>query len=685
MIEVIVSGLAARKVRTLLTAAAVALGVAMISGTFVLMDTTTSAYSQIFNSAYAHTDAAVVAKTPFGATGATKTALPAGLITQIRALPEVQRAHGYIDAHAQLTDAAGTAIGKSSEAATLFGLATDDLDAMNPLTLVRGTWPHGAGQSIVDEATAKANHIGVGATVGLVARTALERYRVVGIFRFAGAQTLGPTQFVALDLPVAQRIFDKQAMVDEIDVAARPDVSAAELIAAIRNITPLTAKVSTAADQAQAATSDVGEQYRPLRYVLLGFGAISLLIGSFIIFNTLSITVAQRTRELATLRTLGASRWQILASILLEGALIGVAASLAGLGVGLGIAKGLYALLASSGIDLPTAGTVLQARTVAVSLAAGITVTLAASLAPALRAMRIVPVVAIRQGHVPPSGRRHRADRIITLALAGLGVGALTPAIVLDGLPATTRLLLLAAGAALLLAGVAGASRWAIAPLAAVIGKPIEALTRTAGELARENTARNPGRTASTAAALTVGVALIVFVAVLAQGLRHSTGASIRNQVSADYVVTAQRDLLSPDVQHTLRAAGISSAGVRSGTVHVAGSNQTMTGVLPADIARFYHFTWTNGSTAASLSTLDATGVLLADDFAVRHHLAIGSTLTTQTTVGTTLHLTVRGIYTGPKLSPLLGAMTVTTSLFDTAFTTPGDRLVYVNIASDGG
>ena len=222
MIDVVLRGLWSRKRRAALTAVSVVLGVAMICGTFVLMDTVMSAYSDIFRTAYVHTDAVVVAESPFGAVGATKQPVSASLLGRIRALPETRTAHGYLDAHAQLTDASGTAIGESSEEASVFGLPTGELDAMNPLSLVRGTWPTGTHDIIVDEATATTNHLRVGTTVGLVARKPLERYRVAGIFRFAGAVTLGPTQFIAVDLAVAQRIFDKQRLLDEIDVAARP-------------------------------------------------------------------------------------------------------------------------------------------------------------------------------------------------------------------------------------------------------------------------------------------------------------------------------------------------------------------------------------------------------------------------------------------------------------------------------
>lgn len=515
-----------------------------------------------------------------------------------------------------------------------------------------------------------------------MARKPLERFRVTGIFRFAGATALGPTQFAAVDLAVAQRIFGKQAWFDEIDVAARPGVPVSRLVAAIRGIAPPGVQVNTAAQQASTATSDVGGQFTPLRYVLLAFGTITLFVGSFVIFGTLSITVAQRTWQLATLRILGASRRQALASVLAEGTIIGAVSSLAGLGAGIGAAKGLSALLGASGIALPAGGTVLTWRTAGVSLSAGIAVTLAASAAPALRATRIAPIAAIPDGIAPRPGSRPRRIAV-TAAAAVFGAGALVPAAVLSGLPVTSRLLL-AGGALVLFTGVAGASRWIIGPLAAAIEKPVDRFTRGTGELAREQTRQNPVRIATAAAALTVGVALIAFGAIMAQGLQASTGTSIRQQVAADYVITPQSDVLAPDVQHALAAAGIRSASVRAGTVHAFGTSQTMTGVSPAGIAGLYRFGWTGGPGSTALASLDAGGALVASDFAAAHHLKPGTLITAETTAGTTLRLIVRGVYAEPRLSPLLGAIIITTSLFDRSFTTPGDKAVLVSTGTQG-
>ena len=285
---------------------------------------------------------------------------------------------------------------------------------------------------------------------------------------------------------------------------------------------------------------------------------------------------------------------------------------------------------------------------------------------------------AIREGSAPRPASRLRGLTVTAAAIVA-AASTLAPVVVPGGLPAATRLVLLGGGALVLFIAVAGASRWIVGPLAAVIEKPIEPFTRGAGELAREDTRRNPARTATTAAAaLTIGVALIAFVAIMAQGLRASTGTSIRHQVTADYVITPQTDVLAPDVQHALSATGIRNAGVRAGTAHVFGTNQTMTGVVPADIARFYRFQWDGGSASTALTALDDSGVLVAGDFAAAHHLKPGMVLTVKTTTGATLRPTVRGVYAVPKLSPLLGAMTITTTLFDRSFTTPGDRVILV-------
>ncbi len=486
------------------------------------------------------------------------------------------------------------------------------------------------------------------------------------------------------DLPVAQRLFDKEGVYDQIYVSSRPGVSTATLMRAIAPLLPANAQEKTGAQEVQTQTNDVDQACAPIRDVLLAFAAIALFVGSFVIFNTLSVTVAQRTRELATLRTLGASRRQVLGSVLLEALIIGVLASLVGLVAGLGLARGLEALFTAVGAKLPSSGTVFATRTVIVSLAAGILVTVLASLAPASRATRVAPIAAVREVAILPPGPLARLRTPLLAAVSVVGMVILGAGLFVGGLSTSTRLLALGGGAALLFVGLAFVSRWLVAPLAAAVGRPFERLAGATGMLARENTTRNPARTAITAGALTVGVALVAFVAVLGAGLRGTVYTEINQQIHADYVVSASAaaGTLTPSVGDTLSAApGVSASSVRAGQVNAYGQTQLTTGVDPADVARFYHFTWAHGSGPTDLARRGLSGAIVTKQFASAHHLSKGSRVGLQTQSGIRLELSVVGIQNPPVVVELPGALTISTSLFDRSFSQPSDTGILVDTA----
>jgi putative ABC transport system permease protein len=435
--------------------------------------------------------------------------------------------------------------------------------------------------------------------------------------------------------------------------------------------------VQTGAKQVQETTKHVEEGMAIVRYLLLAFGAIALFVGAFVIFNTLSVTVAQRTRELATLRTLGASRLQVLGAVVLEALVIGVLASLIGLAAGLGLAKALASMFASMGMQLPNAGTVFATRTVIVSLTAGIAVTLLASVVPAIRATRVAPIAAVREGAIAAPGRFARAKSLVVTATAVVGGGVLGTGLLASGLATSARLLLLAAGAAILFVCLAFVSRWLVAPLAAALGRPFEKLTGAAGMLARENSSRNPARTAVTAGALTVGVALVAFVATLGAGLRGTLNESVKRQISADYVISADNAPLSPAVGDALRARpGVAVSSVREGQIIAFGKSDQINGVDPSTISRFYRFTWTPGSGPGAAALLSQSGEIVSKPFAATHHLTIGSRFGVETQSGAKLTLTVRGIQTLPTFGALLGAVTISTTLFDHSFAQPTDAAI---------
>jgi putative ABC transport system permease protein len=440
--------------------------------------------------------------------------------------------------------------------------------------------------------------------------------------------------------------------------------------------------VKTGAAQASADAADTNDDIAFITYFLLGFGGVALFVGAFVIFNTLSITVAQRTREFATIRTLGGSRRQVLWSVVIEGFVIGLVASVIGLFLGLGVGKGLNALFVAMGIDLPQAGTVFATRTIVVSLILGTTVTVLASIVPALRATRVPPILAVREGSTPPPPRfapyaPYVALATIALAIVTLGLG------LFGGLSTAGMLLLLGVGTIALFLGVALLASRLVRPLAAVVGWPALRLGGMPGELARENSIRNPGRTASTAAALMIGLALVTVVAVLGAALRDSTQNAVRDQVAADYVVTSQNGFdpfpaAAGDAVGNTQGVTLASS-VRSDQALANGSEADVTGVDPRTIANFYEFAWTEGS-ASTLAELRGNGALVTEKFADGEELSIGSRFRVETPAGETIDLVVRGIYDPSELAPLLGAVTIGQSAFDASFPRPRNLFTFVDV-----
>ena len=275
MTAVILRGLATRKLRTALTAIAIVLGVAMISGTYVLMDTTMHAFDNLFATAYSKASVVVVGKSPISGGHANTPPVPASVVSRIRALSQVGAVQGFIDDKAEIRNAKGGAItGPGTPLA--FGIPGRG-SSLDTLTVTAGHLPTGPGQVALDGQTAKTNHFRIGSTVGIVSRHPLQFFHVVGLVRFGGVQSLGPIELLVFDLPVAQRLFDKQGFYDEIDVSARSRVSVQQLQRAIAPLLPATAEVRTAAQEVQSTTQHVDQGMAIVRYVLLAFGGIALV------------------------------------------------------------------------------------------------------------------------------------------------------------------------------------------------------------------------------------------------------------------------------------------------------------------------------------------------------------------------------------------------------------------------
>lgn len=689
MLRVALKGLLTRRLRSALTAVAIVLGVALVAGTYVLTDSINHAFGSIFTTVYRGTDATVTGRSaidtgassgggPGGASSGTPS-FPQSLLARVRALPDVADALGGVSGSPQLIKN-GQAIAFGG--APNLGFSVDpSKPQFNSLTLVSGHWP-GAHEVVIDANTAAKKNLRAGERIGVQAAGPVVSMRISGLIRFGSASSLGGATLAGFDLATAQRLFHKVGRLDDIRVSARPGISPHRLVTEIRPILPRATKVQTgtqAASQAAAATNGF---LSFLKTFLLVFAGIALFVGSFVIANSLSITIVQRTREFATLRTLGASRRQVLRSILTESLAIGLFASIAGMLAGLGLAQGLFALFDAAGLTLPNSGTVVETRTVIVSVLVGVLVTVLASLRPALRATRVPPIAAVREGAVLPDttlGRRRTVVSAVTVLLGFAAVAA--------GLFAATgtgaALGLMGAGAVLVFIGVALLSARIVPRLATWLGWPATRIAGAVGNLARENARRNPQRTASTASALMIGLALVTLVAMLSAGIISNFRGAVNDLFRGDYAITAQNNfspLATAAGDAALRAPGVLAVGdVRVGQGLVFGSRQQLTAVDPG-VAQVVRLNWTRG-TQSLIGGLGADGAFVTDSVAHDHHLNPGSAITIETPTGARVHFIVRGIFTPPDGGSPFGPVTISAARWDGLYQQPQNLYSFVKMA----
>ena len=424
MLAVALKGLAGRKVRALLTAIAIILGVAMISGTYILTDTINSGFNTIFDQSYKNADVVITGKAAFDSADGTTVEpppMPESILTQVQKLPDVALAAGSV------TTSSLKLIGKDGKVISTGGApslgfsVTPAGQPFNPTKLTQGHWPHGSRQVVIDKATASGNGFQIGERIGVQAFGPARQMLISGIAEFPNVSVGGAT-FAILDQPAAQQLFNKPGQLDAIRVQSKPGVKEPDLIAEIQPLLGPTQQVRSGTEQAKKDQESAGSFISFLRYALLAFAGISLFVGAFVIANTLSITIAQRMREFATLRTLGASRRQVLWSVVIEAFVIGLLGSVIGLFLGLGLAKLLNWMFVKIGIDLPHGSTVFATRTVVVSLLVGTLVTLFASIRPARRATRVPPIAAVREGSVLPPSRWAKYGTVTSLTVLALAV-----------------------------------------------------------------------------------------------------------------------------------------------------------------------------------------------------------------------------------------------------------------------
>jgi putative ABC transport system permease protein len=671
----------ARRVRALTTTLAVVIGVAFVAGTYILTDTTFAAFDEIFEDSLAKTDVVITAREEVRQETGETPSFEAGVLPEVKPVEGVRLAVGAIFTGGAFFDEENEQIGTPFAPKFITSILPEQLETQ---TYVEGRPPRTAKEASLDQSAAEEAGLGVGDTVKLASVERVAAYRIVGLTKL-GSASWGGASIAGLILPEAQRITDKRGEFDQVLIAAEAGVSEAALKRRVQQrLADPSLLVETAKENAERNSDQIRSDLGFLRIALFVFAFVALFVGAFLIFNTFSITVAQRIREIGMLRTIGAGRRQILGSVIVEALAIGVVGALIGLAGGYAIAVGLNALFVAVGIDLPTTDLVTETRTIVVSLLIGIGVTLVSSFIPALRATRIPPIAALLALELPQSRRRG----IVVLALAVL-LGLAGLVMVLAGLgifgdaEGGSAAGLIGAGAVAVLLGVSLFSPRLVRPLASLAGKPLELLRRLTGRLARENTQRNPARTAITAAALMIGLAVVAFVTVFAAGIKSSIATAVDESFQGELVLQnsdgfspispraaeAARQVPGVELVSTMRAAQAKLLD-GGGKERVSGLDRNAGAVIDID--------WTEGG-PQTLRSLTDREVIVDKSLASDLDLEVGDEVGFLTQIGERPRLRVVGEY--EDKAELFGGAIVTQSLMASAFDQRDDSIDFVKLA----
>jgi putative ABC transport system permease protein len=509
-------------------------------------------------------------------------------------------------------------------APVLGGIWLDDA-ALNPFAIDEGRAPTADDEVVLDRHSAETGDLDVGDTVSVLTQAGTVEAELVGITTFGGNDSPGGASFALFVPEAAERYLTEPGRVDAIRVAADDGVSQADLVASIERVVPPGTEVLTGEAITRETQADIRADMGFLTVFLMAFALIALFVGSFIIYNSFSILVAQRTREMALMRAIGASRRQVMSSVLLEALAVGLVASLAGLAAGVGIAVGLKALLDSMGLAFPSGSIVLGPSTVVISVVAGLGVSVVSAVLPARRASRIAPVAAMREVAVDGSaGSRRRA--VVGSALTTLGAATMAAGLFGGGGPAPVGL-----GALVVFLGVATLGPVLARPMSRVLGYPAAVTRGLPGRLARENAMRNPRRTAATASALMIGVALVGFISIMASSVKASLRETVERSFTGDLVVEsgafgsgglpvelAPRVAALPEVE--------AASGFRMAPARVDGVSTMLTSVDPSMVERVVDFDLASGS----LVELGSNEVAINADAAADHGWELGDTVPVQ-------------------------------------------------------
>jgi putative ABC transport system permease protein len=676
MIRMTISSLWARRRRLVGTSVAIAIGVAFLTCTLVLGDTLSANFRDLFVDVSANTDVVVRNGTVVqegGAPDSNRGLIDESLLRSIRGIDGVEHAEGQVVGYGSLYGKDGEPIGGNGPPRQAGSWITSD--ELNPYKLVEGRAPERAGEVVINRGAAKSGELHVGDRTMVQTPEPVD-VEIVGIATFVDADGLGQTTWTAFTLEAAQDAVTHQPdKVSSILVAAEPGVSSDELRDRIAATLPDGAEAITGTALAEERIDDIAETFlNLLRAFLVAFALVALTVATLSINNTFAITIAQRTRELALLRAVGASRRQVRGAVAGEALLVGSVASLVGLVGGIGVAGLLKGMFDAFGGALPAGGMELRPRSLVIGFGAGVLVTLIAAQAPAHRASAIAPVAAMRTSDVEPTRpSRLRAVTAVVALAAGI---ALTVRAATAGEAA-----LLGIGALVLVVGTLAAAPLVVGPVLRVFGLLLRRTSNGSGRLAEENARRQPRRTAATATALVIGVAVVSLFTVFAASMKATIEDDVAGDFGADLAVNTAvfgGNQLSPRAVDELRSVpavgdavgvGVSPALVDGDSAMVSATETTaISSVVRLDVRE------------GALADVDETGVAISESNANDHDRAIGSPLTMTFSDGNPVTLTVRAIYAD---SDLVGGIMVDRDMWAVHVTQPTYRTVFVN-AADG-
>ncbi|MFJ5676332.1 ABC transporter permease [Streptomyces sp. NPDC093097] len=631
----------AHKARLLMTVLAVMLGVAFVSGTLVFTSTISEALQGTARKGFDNVDVAIQRGNSGGAPGA-RSALDQKLLETAAHLPGAASATGTVNGFTAVADKHGTMIGNGFS--TLGGNyfpGPDGTDARYPLR--SGSAPKGPHEFALDARTADHGGYKVGDVVRISVDGPVREQKLTGIFTTDDARVGSGGSLALFDTATAQKLFAAPGQFHEIDIKAAPGTSQAALKDAVEKALPKGAEATTGRQLADEQAEMIAKSMDGVKSGLLGFAGVALFVGIFIITNTFTMLVAQRTKELALLRAVGASRRQITRSVLIEAFVVGAVAAVTGLLAGIGIGAALRSLMNTTGAKVPDGPLVVSPSTILIALAVGIVVTVLAAWLPGRRAAKIPPVAAMNAVHATSSTKSLVVRNTIGALFAGAGTAAILVATGMDDGKTT-----MSAGAALLLIGVFVLTPLLSRPLIA-LASPVLRLFGISGVLARQNAVRNPRRTAATASALMIGLTLITGLTVIAGSVQQGIDKMATASLKADYMVSmATPTPLSPDVAKKLATAdGVTaSSPLRDAPARIGTDTTYLTGVNGKDLGRLTKLDFTEGA----LGTLGGDRAVVDDTLAKKYGWHTGSRVPVTFEDGAKTTLTIGGVYQGNQV-----------------------------------